>query len=152
MSAIRLAVMLALVSACASVDVAPTIRPPGVFTVDARNPSGAFTVWVFDNSGLVTGARRWEDPGQAMSAANQVAVASPESSEVAVGWVGGICYHGPTVTVDGPNDGLIFTVRPDEGTGPRPGTGCPDIGVFFGVVLTLSAPVTQEHVAVEVVR
>ena len=146
------AVLVASFVAACGAEVAPTVAPtPGVYEVDASNQSGTFTIWVLDNSGLVTGARRWVDGGRSIREGNSVIIASPESSEIAVGWIGGVCYHGPTVTVDGPGDAAHITIRPDEGVGP-PGGACIDLGAFFGVVLNLSSPVQQDAVSVQVVR
>jgi hypothetical protein len=142
-------VALVLVAACASADPVPsTPSEPGVFVVDASNEEGQFTVWVSDTTGLATGARRWFGVGQAIEG-NSVVLASPDTSEVAVGWIGGICAPTPTLTVNAGANGLLFVIRPDEG---QTGGACDSMGVFFGVVITFSAPFQQDEVSVEVVR
>ncbi|MEA2677464.1 MAG: hypothetical protein QOJ81_1605 [Chloroflexota bacterium] len=122
-----------------------------MFRVDASNEHGQFIVWVIDNSGLVSSARRWHDAALGFGGEHVIAAANPDSSEVAAAWLGGVCYHGPTLTVDGSSDGLDMTVRPHEGEGPPDGF-CNFLGVTYGVVLSLSAPVAQDNVSVDLVQ
>lgn len=142
-----------LISGCASNATIPTLGvEPGTFAVDVSSERGVFTIWVTDHTGLVVGARKLLEAGRMNQASDVTAVAAPETNEVAVGWIGGVCYHGPTITIDRAETGLMIVVRPDEGSGPGLGKGCIDLGLYYGVVLTLTEPVEQSDLTVQLAR
>lgn len=117
-----------------------------LFQVIPRTDNG-IVMWVVDETGLVLAAS--EAP---RASVDDVSVeARPDLNEIVVRWFGGVCHHGPTVTLTGSPESLHITVQPDAGPGPSFGA-CPAVGVFYGVTLTLSDPVVHEAIDVREIR
>jgi hypothetical protein len=106
-------------------------------------------MWVVDETGLVAAVREAArvQPG----ALDASAEARPDVKEIDVRWFGGVCHHGPTVTLTGSSGALHVTVQPDVGPGPLFGM-CPGAGVDYGVTLTLSEAVAQDAIELDTVR
>jgi hypothetical protein len=116
-----------------------------LFQVEPRTGNDV-VMWVVDETGLVTSAREADrEPTQALEANARF-----ELKEIDVRWLGGVCRHGPTVTLTGSFDALHIIVQPDGG--PETFLACPAVGVFYGVTLTLSEPVGQEAIDVQEIR
>lgn len=148
MRVLRLAVVLvatlAMPIGCAS-EPAPTLE------VQLTSPGGdAYTLRVYDESGLVTAGQsaEWRRTGPSDSV-----IAFPETRQLEVGWLGGACHHAPTLTVIGSTSHLSLTVtNPDDPNWlPFLPIGCPSVGVPLTVTLTLTEPVEQDAVDIEVV-
>lgn len=141
----RLAAMLALAAllqACAS--VAPD------FTVPLGDQGfGDHQVDVFDPTGLVTGAKaEMLPPGDP----HGEVVAHPDRMELQIGWLGGACSHRPTIQIGGTAAALRITITNPNDPQPIPflPIACPAVGIPMGVTLTLTQPVEQDAVEVEV--
>ena len=140
---------LAGLIAIACVACASPVGPPLVVPLD-RNEWGGYTLLVYDDSGLVTAARsaQWQ-PGTA----SDELIAFPERQELEVGWTGGACSHRPTLKVTGDSSALRLTVGNPNDPQPLPflPIACPAVGVPLRVALSLSEPVAQNAVGIEVV-
>lgn len=137
-----LIVLAALLHACA------TTAPD--FSVPLGNQGfGDHQVDVFDSTGLVTGARAETlPPGEPRGEV----VAHPERLELQIGWLGGACSHRPTVLISGTAEALRITVTNPNDPQPLPflPIACPAVGIPMGVTLSLTRPVEQDAVGVEV--
>lgn len=123
--------------------------PPGnVLETPAGHDLGDFTLRVVDQSSLVVSIRseRFDPP----IARDAEARAFPERRELEVGWLGGACHFRPTLTVAGTAEALHLTLEPDAGPGLPFFASCPAVGIFFGLTLTLSVPVDQAAITLEV--
>lgn len=111
------------------------------FQVPIASPSGdSYTLLVYDDTGLVTGARSapWD-----RAASSDRAVAHPETQEVDINWTGGACHHQPTLEISGQATHLRLEVRnpSDPQWLPFLPVACPAVGVPLRVILSLSEPV-----------
>lgn len=137
-AAVRVLVLGALVSGC-------FLGTPS-FTVEASSHP-QIVMRVFDQSGLVTGARRASTSSTFL---NQDATADPDKSELTVRWMGGVCHLGPAISVSGTAQALHVFVQPDADAGLPQFGDCPAVGIVLGVTLTLSVPVEQDAITLEV--
>jgi hypothetical protein len=120
-----------------------------LFQVEPRTGNDV-VMWVVDETGLVTSARDAEplapQAPRNVNMGEPAADARPDLLEIDVRWFGGVCNHGPTVTLTGSSDLLFIVVEPDAG--PETMLACPAVGVFYGVTLTISEPVSQNAIRV----
>ena len=112
------------------------------------NEWGEYSLTVEDASGLVTAVRGADGPPGAPDGA----VALPEQREVQLRWIGGACSHRPVLEVSGSSDDLRLAISnpPDPQPLPFLPISCPAVGVPLGAVLTLSEPVDQDAIGLEV--
>lgn len=110
-------------------------------TVDQQE----YMLRIFDDTGLVTSVEQdsfgLEDPaapGEARATGNTVKLA----------WIGGPCSLEPTLGLAGRADRLLLLLEPDAGLGTA--GDCEAIALQFGVKLTVSEPVTQDALYLEV--
>lgn len=135
--------MVVVVVGCDPFAAAPSLTVP-------VPEHGEFVINVFDSSGLVTAARvPVRDTPQGLDAE---VTADPANNELTLRWLGGVCHFGPAVTVSGIAAELHVLLEPDAGPGLPFFASCPAAGFFFGLTLTLTEPVQQEAVSVEVDR
>jgi hypothetical protein len=121
------------------------------FQVPITSPGGdSYTLLVYDDSGLVTGARSapWD-----RAAPSNTAVAQPETQEVDINWTGGACHHQPTLEVSGQAMHLRLEVRnpSDPQWLPFLPIACPAVGVPLRIILSLSEPVQPIATDLEVI-
>lgn len=108
---------------------------------------GDFALLVYDESGLVTGARQAEIEFSGLSAATS----RPDDHQIDISWTGGACSHRPTAHVSGTADAFRIELvnNADVNLVPFLPIGCPAVGLPFSVTLSLTAPVAQPAVAFE---
>ena len=133
----------AVVMACSSVE-------PADFEVPLISPGGdPYTLLVYDDSNLVSGGRPIE--WQAASQIDDV-LAFPDRREIEVGWTGGACQHKPSLEISGNATHLRIDVfnPSDPNWLPFLPIGCPAVGVPLRVSLSLTEPVQEIAVDVQV--
>ena len=134
-SAVAVVALLAA-AACGAAGPQPLVVPV------AANEWGQFTMTVYDESGLVTGAH----PKEQQPLPNDL-VALPDRREIEVGWIGGACAHAAVLRVRGdPLDLGIELAVHDDPQLPFLPIACPAIGIPLRVTLSLSAPVELEAI------
>ncbi len=133
------ALLEALVVACT-----PSLAPPSVVIPLPENGFGQFELWVYGDSGLVTGGRA--NAAAARGAWELEVIAFPESNELEVAWMGGACSHRPVLGVTGDATSLRLELTPSPIEWTFFPQGCPAVGLFFSVTITLSAPVEQDAI------
>ena len=139
----RLALTVALVAASCGV----AIPPPTLAVPLGTNDFGEYALLVYDDSGLVTGGLAEALPAFGTSGI----VASPERQELHVAWTGGACSHRPTLRVSGTSASLRLEVaNPMDPQLPFVPISCPAVGIPFGLTLSLSEPVGEDAVTLEV--
>lgn len=153
MKALAALAALALAAACSS-GLEPSIPAVGnVFSAEiSREHFGTITVFVRDDIGVVTAVRKVPANELEGPPTGATVVADPATRSLLVSWVGGACRFGPTVTLSGALPDLLITVDPNGGTGLPPGIACDAIGLLYGVAISLSEPVEQRALSVELVR
>jgi hypothetical protein len=117
------------------------IQPPSQIVELPHNDFGDFVLLVYDQSGLVTGARAadlWQ------SEAGAGVEAHPESNEVSLSWTGGACAHGPKLAISGDSSALTLELDAAPFEFSAVPVECPAIGIPFAVTLTLSESVEQD--------
>jgi len=135
--------MVLLVIGCDPFAAAPS------FTVAVPDHED-FKMNVFDRSGLVTAARApLRSTQQGLDAE---VTADPANNELTLRWLGGVCHFGPAITVSGTAAALHLLLEPDAGPGLPFFASCPAAALLFGLTLTLTEPVEQDAVSVEVTR
>ena len=124
--------------------------PPSEPTFEVHNPGGHrdFTLRVVDLSGLVTAARDADTFPPATADAQ--ATIGPGNNDLTIRWIGGACHFAPTVTVSGTTESLHLLLEPDAGPGLPFFASCPAVGILFGVTITLTMPVEQDAITLEV--
>ena len=142
-TAAALSVVLALAACGAACSPAPAV--PLIVPI-AHESWGDYLVRVYDDSGLVLGARPSGQRGVRDFAA------FPDERRLEINWMGGACSHGPTVSISGTAERLDVVV--DNPADPQwlpflPVT-CPAVGVPLGVNISLSEPVQQDAVGLSV--
>lgn len=142
-----------LVVGCGS-EPEPSVPAAGnVFAAEmSREHFGTITVFVRDNVSVVTAVRRVPAERLDGPPSGGTVVADPGTKSLLVSWVGGACRFGPTVTLSGGPTDLLVTVNPDDGPGLPPGIACGDIGLLYGVDISLSEPIDQSALSFELVR
>jgi hypothetical protein len=143
MRGLRLALAMVLVVACGA--------PRPTFTVPLEiDWDGAFELLIYDASGLATGAQQADNVSFELHAVT----ARPQESELDISWLGGACSHRPTVQISGTAEALrIELANPaDVNLIPFLPIACPAVGLPFAVTLSLSAPVAQEAISLEVTQ
>lgn len=144
-------VRLGLLVALTIVSCNPLARPPTHSVPMLENEFGAFTLLVYDSTGLVVGAQRLERGEAAAPAFDPVVTAFPDRNAVEVAWIGGACTHQPTLALTGDATTLVLQLEPETAEGkPLFGGLCPAIGLGFAVTLSLGAPVEQGAITLEV--
>ena len=135
--------VLALVgaSACSTPLPAPTLAVPL-----SNSGWGEFVLHVYDDTGLITGARQNEQP----AAGGETVTAFPERQELELVWAGGACAHRPILNVTGDAAQLRLELEPGPSDPQLPFLSCPAVGIRLGVTLALSAPVSQPAVTIQV--
>ena len=121
--------------------------PPSFAVPLENNEWGAYELFVYDQSGLVTGVRSLEKaPGMAD------VVAHPERNEIEFAWTGGACSHRPTLHVTGsPLDLTLIVSNPsDPQFLPFLPIACPAVGIPLAATISLAVPVDQSSVEQEV--
>ena len=115
------------------------------YAVTIQNQDGNFPVHIYDTAKLLATADDWptSDPGYS----NEGAIADPAHSQVDIGWVGGVCQRDTVIHLDGDATNLTVTVQPNQQAQlPIPlFESCSAVGIFLGVKLTLTTPLTQDH-------
>lgn len=124
------------------------LTPPTQIVDLAQNDFGRFVLLVYDASGLVTGGR----PAQSRPGASGAVTAVPERQELEVAWTGGACSHQPTLEVSGDSSALRLVVRnpQDPQLLPFLPMACPAVGILLRVTLSLTEPVEQDAIGIEV--
>lgn len=110
------------------------------------NTEGSSLVQVVDMTGLVTNvlevrSTRFDD--------DAAVVALPEPKIVNVSWFGGACDLS-TLWIEGDAGQMVLKVAVRQGAATPPGAECPASGHRHGVSLSLSQPVDQAAVSIEV--
>jgi hypothetical protein len=109
---------------------------------------GAFSLLIYDSTGLVLGAQRTDQDHMAPPALDPVVTASPERNAVDLAWLGGACTHQPTLVITGEATHLVLQFDPEIAEGGLI-VQCPAIGLGFAVRLSLAAPVEQGSITLE---
>lgn len=110
------------------------------------NDFGRFTLLVFDTTGLIEGG---EPADRRPGSVNSEAIAHPEREELEVHWLGGACSHAPTLTLTGDPADLRVELQTSPPEWQLPFVGCPAVGIYFGVTLSLNRPVAQDAITLE---
>jgi hypothetical protein len=106
---------------------------------------------IYDETRLVTAGQStaWSRPE---FGASEYAIAFPDMPEIEIGWTGGACEHNPTLHVAGGPGQLLLTIANpvDPNWVPFLPIGCPAVGIPLALRLTMSEPVEQDALRLEV--
>jgi hypothetical protein len=133
---------LLVVAGCGFGGPHPTIVIPM-----GTNAFGDYATFVYDETGLVTSGQVLVRPP---AADVEGVVAVPERSQLEIRWLGGACAHRPTVHLTGNANALSIVVANPADPQLLPGpVACPAVGIRFGITLSLSMPVQQDAVSID---
>lgn len=107
---------------------------------------GEFVLHVYDDTGLITSGRQNDEPARPGGA-----TAFPERQELDLNWAGGACNHRPILKVTGNEADLRLELEQGPSDPSFPLLQCAAVGILLGVTLSLSAPVAQEALTLQVV-
>ena len=146
-----IAVLAAGALACNAVMPTPTVTQSTPFpTAEAGRwvvmTEGSSLVQVVDTTGLVTNVIKAHITELDQDAA---VVALPDQQMINVTWFGGACDLS-TLWIEGDANQVVMNIATRQGAATPPGAECPAVGASHGVSLSVSQPVDQAAVSINV--